>query len=325
MRHAISLLKATLVGAHRSLRREYRYLFVDPIEQIRRNARDVGAWLDLVDRERRAGRLPERAAALVTSHTISRLGVVSYYLDEISRLAGSALEDAAVDPVDSLPLVVDEIIRWKTVIQCRDAHAGQGGYFTAAEPFMAWQWENVIWPIVDGSDFSVVLELAPGHGRNTELLRRHAGEIHLVDVNQSCLDACKARFGDQAGGCRLFYHLTDGTGLRSVADTSITFGYSWDSMVHFDKIVVRGYIFEFARVLKPGGRAFLHMSNYGATKPDSDWASNPGTRSDMSAALLKQYAQEAGLTVPFQRLSGCKDGWGLDDLDCLSVIERPVG
>jgi hypothetical protein len=325
LKQPLSSLKAVLAGTHRRLRDEYRRIFISPIGQIHKNARDVAAWIDLVDRERRAGRLPERTAALVASHEISRVGVVHYYLDEISRLAGSVLDAAAVDPVNNVPRVADEIVRWKTVIQCRDTHSGAGGYYAAAEPVMAWQWENVIWPIIAGSDFSVILELAPGHGRNTELLRRQAKEIHLVDVNQSCLDACKARFGDQAEGCRFFFHLTDGTSLRSVADASITFGYSWDSMVHFDKIVVRGYIFEFARVLKPGGRAFLHMSNYGATKPDSDWASNPGTRSDMSAALLRQYAQEAGLTVPFQRLSGRKDGWGLDDLDCLSVVERPVG
>jgi SAM-dependent methyltransferase len=249
---------------------------------------------------------------------------VGSYLDEISRLAGSVLQEAAVDPLKSLPRVVDEIIRWKTVIQCRDTHAGPAGYFPAAEAGMAWQWENVIWPIIEGNDFSIVLELAPGHGRNTEMLRCHTGEIHLVDVNQSCLDACRARFGDQKDLCRFFYHLTDGTNLPGIGDSSISFGYSWDSMVHFDKIVVRGYVLEIARVLRPGGRAFLHTSNYGSVKPDSDWASNPGSRSDMSAALLRRYAEEAGLTVTFQRLSGVKDGWGMDDLDCLSVVERAV-
>jgi SAM-dependent methyltransferase len=246
------------------------------------------------------------------------------FLDEISRLGSSVFDDAARDPVASLPRVIEEVIRWKTIIQCRNTHAGPAGYFAAAEARMAWQWENVIWPIIEGNDFSVVLELAPGHGRNTEMLRRHAKAIHLVDVNQACLDACRARFGREMEGCHFFYHLTDGTSLRGVADASIRFGYSWDSMVHFDKVVVRGYILEFARVLRPGGRAFLHMSNYGSVKPDSDWASNPGGRSDMSAALSVRFAGEAGLTVPFQRLSGVKDGWGMDDLDCLSIVERPV-
>src|SRR5262249_49755169 len=50
-------------------------------------------------------------------------------------------------------------------------------------------------------------------------------------VNRSCLDAYRARFGDQTDGCRFFYHLADGTSLPGVADASISFCYSWDSMV----------------------------------------------------------------------------------------------
>jgi hypothetical protein len=44
----------------------------------------------------------------------------------------------------------------------------------------------------------------------------------------------------------------------------------------------------------------------------------------MSAELFRDYAGAAGLAVPFQRLSGTADGWGIDDLDCLSLIERPL-
>jgi hypothetical protein len=95
-------------------------------------------------------------------------------------------------------------------------------------------------------------------------------------------------------------------------------------MVYFDKVVVRDYLIEFSRVLRPGGRAFLHHSNYGAFKPNSDWPTNYGTRSNMSAELLRQYADEAGLHVRSQRLSGTADGWGMDDIDCLSMVEKPL-
>jgi hypothetical protein len=40
--------------------------------------------------------------------------------------------------------------------------------------------------------------------------------------------------------------------------------------------------------------------------------------------IFNCYAEEAGLTVRFQRLSGVNDGWEVNDLDCLSVIERPA-
>jgi hypothetical protein len=42
----------------------------------------------------------------------------------------------------------------------------------------------------------------------------------------------------------------------------------------------------------------------------------------MTAELMREYAQDAGLTVKFQRLSGTADGWGIDDLDCLSLLAK---
>jgi hypothetical protein len=93
-------------------------------------------------------------------------------------------------------------------------------------------------------------------------------------------------------------------------------------MVHFDKLVIKDYIGEITRVLTDEGTAFLHHSNYGAVAPNSDWTRNPGSRSDMTAELMRSYANDAGLTIKFQRLSGRNDGWGIDDLDCLTLLSK---
>ena len=77
-----------------------------------------------------------------------------------------------------------------------------------------------------------------------------------------------------------------------------------------------------ARVLQRGGSAFLHTSNYGALAPDSDWTKNHGNRSDMTADLLRQFSESAGLMVKFQRLSGKDDGRSIDDLDCLTLLSK---
>jgi hypothetical protein len=42
----------------------------------------------------------------------------------------------------------------------------------------------------------------------------------------------------------------------------------------------------------------------------------------MSAELMREFAAEACLSVKFQRLGGTADGWGMDDLDCLSLLEK---
>ena len=172
---------------------------------------------------------------------------------------------AGSSPSDEVARTLEETLA--SVEECRVVHDGPT-YFVAAEPYMQGHWEGVIYPLIRDADFTSVLELAPGHGRNTVHLARLAGEIHLVDVTQSCLDACHARLGDRQGECRVYYHRNDGLTLPFIPDATITFIYSWDAAVHFDKEVLRSYIREFARVLAPGGTGFVHHSNYGAVAPN---------------------------------------------------------
>ena len=217
--------------------------------------------------------------------------------------------------------VIFEVIKLKAIYQCRDAHT-EGGYYAAAEESMDWQWDRLIYPVIKEFDFTKVLELAPGHGRNTNKLRKLSKEITLVDVNKTCIDACKARFGTQMEGCQFHYAVNNGSQLKMIPDKSISTIYSFDSMVHFDKTIVREYLHEFKRILAPNGKGFLHHSNYGSIAPNSDWAKNPGNRSDMSAKLFRTYTEEAGLSVISQKLHGLAEGRGIEGLDCVSVIHQ---
>jgi SAM-dependent methyltransferase len=250
-------------------------------------------------------------------------GTIAFFQADIEKGAGQKLQSLAADPTPAaIAEAINEIVGWVTVAQCAHAHLA-GPYFARAEEVMPIQWERTIWPTSKDEDFGSTLELACGQGRNTEYLRRYAKSIDLIDVNQSCIDACERRFGLERDGCAFRYHATTGNALP-VLSGSISFGYSWDSMVHFDKLVVRDYVNEFYRVLKPGGSAFLHHFNYGTIAPNSSWMKNHGNRSDMTADLMREYAQAAGLNVRFQRLSGTADGWGIDDLDCLTLLSKPI-
>jgi ubiquinone/menaquinone biosynthesis C-methylase UbiE len=181
----------------------------------------------------------------------------------------------------------------KTIEECKAAHHPSNPYFEVAEHHMDRQWKE-IWPLIQPFDFSRVLEIAPGHGRNTERLLEHSREIHLVDVNQSCIDKCRERFSGYEGKCKLFFHVNDGHSLTEIPSDYITFIYSWDSMVHFDKLVIRDYMREFARTLAPGGVGFVHHSNYGNISKSSDWQSHPHCRSNMTKALFVEYCMENG-------------------------------
>ena len=195
-------------------------------------------------------------------------------------------------------------------------------YFKDAEPFMDQQWEEIIWPIIGEFDFTTTLELAPGGGRNSAKLIPLSSEIHLIDVNQYCIDLCKERFADHPAADRIRYHVNDGTSLKMIPSSSITAIYTWDSAVHMDKLVLRDYFKEFARVLAPGGKAFIHHSNYGSVSDSPEFKKNPHWRTNMSAALACAYADESGLEVLSQSIIP----WGGDteDLDCISVLGKPA-
>lgn len=196
-------------------------------------------------------------------------------------------------------------------------------YYAQAEPFIRAQWDAHIWPLIQGSDFSTVLDLAAGAGRNSELLKDLAKVLWIVDINQTNIDRCRARFEKYAGPCRINYAVNDGTSLPMIANRSITFVYSFDAMVHFDPQVVRQYVREFSRIMAPGATGFCHHSNYGSLAPDpkSHWQSNPHWRSHMTRELFAQYCGEFGLEIVRQVIHS----WGgTTDLDCFSCFRMPA-
>ena len=167
------------------------------------------------------------------------------------------------------------------------------GYYGDAERYMDQQWIQLIWPIIGGSDFSTTLELAPGHGRNTAKLLPLATRIYAVDINQTNVDFLRRRF---EGAKNIEAIRNDGAGLDAIENASITFVYSFDSMVHFDSDVVRSYIKEFRRVMKPGARAFIHYSSYDKN-PAGTFRDHPGWRNFMSRAFFHHWLAKEGFAI----------------------------
>ncbi|QSB15908.1 class I SAM-dependent methyltransferase [Natronosporangium hydrolyticum] len=194
-------------------------------------------------------------------------------------------------------------------------------------------------PVPTGSR---VLEIAPGHGRWSGYLLSRAESLALVDIAQPCLDACRERLD---GDPRVSYHLTGGSSLAPLVDQSVDFAWSFDAFVHMDWPIIQGYLYELARVLTPGGTAVIHHAG------QADWAlslapvtrrlgrggrvlqrwagqrrlRDSGNRSPVSARLLAQGADQAGLRVLRQT-----DRWGATGQftvgkyrDCISVLRRP--
>ena len=107
-----------------------------------------------------------------------------------------------------------------------------------------------------------------------------------------CIEACKARFADETN---ISYQVNDGKSLPEVADNSIDFAFSFDSLVHVEYEVIEGYLREMGRVLKPNGLGFLHHSNVAAFLDSSTselTIENPHWRGSSVSALLDESASD---------------------------------
>ncbi len=161
-----------------------------------------------------------------------------------------------------------------------------------------------------------VLELAPGYGRVTQFLKDTCQKLILVDLVERCIEACKQRF---ASSNHIEYHVNDGKSLPMIADASVDFIFSWDSMVHAESDIMKAYIHEFFRILKPTGFGFIHHSNIGYYfLKKREKVDNPHWRAEsMNAELFVNFCDEAGLSCISQELVG----WGATiHNDCFSLF-----
>jgi ubiquinone/menaquinone biosynthesis C-methylase UbiE len=123
------------------------------------------------------------------------------------------------------------------------------------------QWYGSILPRI--STFvpaDTILEIAPGYGRWTAFLKERCKHLIVVDLSERCIDRCRERFPDCS---HISYFVNDGNSLEMVSDDSVDFIFSFDSLVHAEHAVLKAYVAEVAKKLRPNGAAFLHHSNLG--------------------------------------------------------------
>jgi SAM-dependent methyltransferase len=203
---------------------------------------------------------------------------------------------------------------WKTTRYYDDAEqeCWLQEFWSAKSPFRQ-QFERL--------DTDRVVELACGHGRHTaRLLREHSlkqpSAIWLVDINEENIAACRARFAELP---IVQYHVNNGADLHPIADQVASAIFCFDAMVHFEYDAVMAYIADAHRVLRPGGRALFHHSNFDGA-PGNDYRKNPRWRNFMTRNLFAHVALRRGFTILDQIVLD----WGAaSQLDCLSLLEKP--
>jgi ubiquinone/menaquinone biosynthesis C-methylase UbiE len=179
-----------------------------------------------------------------------------------------------------------------------------------------------------------VVEIAPGRGRWTRFLLPLAERLHLVDQSPECIEHCRKRFADAAS---LSFAVNDGRTLVGVADASVDFLFTYDSLVHAEFDVMKDYLAEFRRTLRPGGFAFVHHSNlhqhvryfgplsvlprYTALARLGLVDNRHWRAMSVSAERIRAAAEAAGLHVWSQEVTT----WvgSRHDIDCMSVFCLP--
>lgn len=189
-------------------------------------------------------------------------------------------------------------------------------YYNEAESKMGEQWRKVIYPIIRENDFSTTLDLAAGHGRNSQYLLPLSKVLYIVDIHQENIDFCRKRFGDNP---KIKYLVNNGYDLRGINSNSTTFVYCFDAMVHFHSDVIRSYLREFYRILLPGGAGFCHHSNSANDPGGLNISRHIRGRNFMTREMFMHYCILEG----FEIISSNAIDWGGESqLDCFTSFKK---
>jgi SAM-dependent methyltransferase len=152
-----------------------------------------------------------------------------------------------------------------------------------------------------------ILEIAPGFGRWTQFLKDACERLVVVDLAERCIQHCRERFADATN---IEYHVNDGRSLEMVADDSIDFAFSFDSLVHVEQDVLDAYLMQLAHKLRPDGIGFIHHSNGGAHRAATALARRTPERIRrplvIRGAMLDVYAWRAEGVTAESFAQGCR-------------------
>jgi ubiquinone/menaquinone biosynthesis C-methylase UbiE len=185
-----------------------------------------------------------------------------------------------------LPSISENHVRWT-----EHSWRGEGEEWspggTRAGGEMFW-WRGLLPRLHTHLPASRVLEIGPGFGRWTSHLESYVDQLLLVDLTDRCIEHCRRRFSHRS---HIEYWTNDGQSLDMVEDESLDFVFSFDSLVHAEAAVLRGYLAQLGRKLKPGGTGFIHHSNLAAlAAPDGTcavWARKNWRGETRSAGLVR--------------------------------------
>ncbi|CAM9507307.1 unnamed protein product [Discosporangium mesarthrocarpum] len=108
---------------------------------------------------------------------------------------------------------------------------------------------------------SEVAEIGCGGGRVTTQVFGHVGNITCFDISRNMLKRARAAVDEAGGHGQAKFVLLENPQLPARLGRSFDFVILFDVLVHVDLHTTNTYMREVARVLKPGGKAFVSTAN----------------------------------------------------------------
>jgi len=207
---------------------------------------------------------------------------------------------------------IEEQRRWNDDIMWSDGGHEWSKSFGTTENL----WNNHIFDDIKDYRGKKILEIAPGYGRMTQFLSILASELLVVDLNENCIKKTKEKLGHHVLG----YFVNNGNDLPKIRDNSQDLVFSFDSFVHIHKNVIDDYLSEIYRVLKPGGRGYIHHSWLLGGQDYSFW--NVAGRSDMNPDLFKSLVEKHNMKIVEQKTINFEpvDAW--NGTDSITIFEK---
>lgn len=155
---------------------------------------------------------------------------------------------------------------WDSLEVNSESSASEGGKKESSFECLGDEWgekysvdkviSNYIYPFITKE--SIVAEIGVGGGRIASKVAGRTKELYCFDISPNMLKRAKSRLGQYHN---IKYFLLDEPHFSDNFSGMFDFVYSFDVFVHLDLHTMWRYFNEFNRILKNGGRAFIHTAN----------------------------------------------------------------
>jgi SAM-dependent methyltransferase len=156
--------------------------------------------------------------------------------------------------------------------------------------------EEFVFPFV--STDSVIVEVGVGGGRIAARVAPRVSRFYGFDISPGMLAAARTALAQQAN---VELRRLERPALPAELEGAVDFAYAFATFLHLDLHMMWRYFREFARVLRPGGHAFVHTATL--TTPDG-WALFASQERYsvegfyfVSPEIVRTLASHAGLTL----------------------------